>query len=1289
MAAQRQRLRRSRVLSAVIAGVMSLLVLCTGLVTTAFAADGDVSVSVRPIDTEVLSGETITFEVLWQCGSTNSPQCNGGKIEVPVPLGQPDGLSLKVEGFTAVTVNGQSYQVQVIGSGAESKIVWEMPATMTGSNAGTVTFMLKTQNWVTPDGTTVTPTATFTSSLGSASATSDPAVIRSDVGLKVDKVKYSPTKDPYVDADVTYEVRAGYPKQWSDDGTFTSYGNICETPGFWAMKDLVVVDQLPPGTVFKSASSGGEYDAQAHTVTWRLGSSATVDAMGIAKCDKSTFNKSMFVTVNFPASTFTDAANNHIKQTNNVTAKSTPWLRPDSELDDAAAASHYVQIGADGKFTVQKGISYAASNGNAREFSRGAEHENGDWVRGYLHQFSIEGTGNANGTWNLTDMLPCGWSSPTDTQSTGCAKPAYKQISFGANGSMSKLEVHWQTNQGRTGICTIAEGNLVGDATVRFCDGLDGSQAIPMSAGEWVTKFWLADNPVKAGTKGKLFLFGTVSDDIPLDNSQAVADGVYQPHFLTTGTAAPTPVRGVTPASEHPLWVTVENCTADNTVRWNGGSMTRNDALVDSNHEGRCGYNRIVRDPVNIYTVKRMYNPLTAQTIDEKEAQPLAQPGDELRVEIVTQRDTWYSEYEADLKRTFTPTITEILPENLSYDPASKLHLALEGDPMRGEDDVIAKLGEPRLTVTDVQIDGKTRVKIVVDFPNLPTGGGLKIYDEQGIRDVLTVGFDVRVKDSVPAATYKNYTLVQAAEAATGYLVCASPGRYADPSVLNGSTTWADLSFANKVQGPDADTGCRAERPYTVVEGPGMGSHKEVQGVHDAQFVPSPGVGSTDRTGVATYRIPVVNTGNVDMRNVVVYDLLPRVGDHGVRPGADARGSQFDVFMTGAVTGLPTDAVVQYSKATNPCRGELAGNGGGSRTSAPSGCTDDWTTAAPGNWADVTGVRIDFGARVWKPADEFVGTFPAVAGENGDLTGIAWNNVAIAANRNSNGTAILPSEASKVGLQLAPNLSWRKVDGASGTTLLAGSEWTLTPVIAEGGRMPAGEWPRTIVDCEVASSCGEDRDAAPGRFTLLGIPWGTYDLVETKAPSGYVLAKQPIRLVVGPGKLNETSWTYEFGTVSNFKPGVNVSWEKVDPQQLRLAGSAWELQPVDAAGEPIAGAEAIAVTDCVRDVAADCTGPDTDPAAGKFLLTNVPPGTYHLVETKAPPGFVQLRDPIAVEIAGDNTVAIGKITNTQIEVPGLPLTGGIGSFLFFIGGGLLIGVTALLVTRSARAKRTA
>lgn len=95
-------------------------------------------------------------------------------------------------------------------------------------------------------------------------------------------------------------------------------------------------------------------------------------------------------------------------------------------------------------------------------------------------------------------------------------------------------------------------------------------------------------------------------------------------------------------------------------------------------------------------------------------------------------------------------------------------------------------------------------------------------------------------------------------------------------------------------------------------------------------------------------------------------------------------------------------------------------------------------------------------------------------------------------------------------------VSWSKFDdkGTAPTDLLAGSEWKLTQTkdwqgadIASGNQQ---SW--TVTDCATSSgncTAGQnayvDSDTTAGKFTLENLAWGTYKLVETKAPDGYQL----------------------------------------------------------------------------------------------------------------------------------------------------------------------------------------
>ncbi|WP_431247514.1 SpaA isopeptide-forming pilin-related protein [Leifsonia xyli] len=132
----------------------------------------------------------------------------------------------------------------------------------------------------------------------------------------------------------------------------------------------------------------------------------------------------------------------------------------------------------------------------------------------------------------------------------------------------------------------------------------------------------------------------------------------------------------------------------------------------------------------------------------------------------------------------------------------------------------------------------------------------------------------------------------------------------------------------------------------------------------------------------------------------------------------------------------------------------------------------------------------------------------------------------------------------------------------------------------------------------------------------------------------------------------------------------DVLWRKVDATAAAniLSGATWNFTPVDAAGKPTG--PAIAVTDCVADTAAACTGADIEPLGGAFRLTNLGPGTYQLVETRAPVGFQLNPSPIPVTIAATSTtVTLRDVANKQMPVPLIPLTGGLGTdTLTFTGG---------------------
>ena len=85
--------------------------------------------------------------------------------------------------------------------------------------------------------------------------------------------------------------------------------------------------------------------------------------------------------------------------------------------------------------------------------------------------------------------------------------------------------------------------------------------------------------------------------------------------------------------------------------------------------------------------------------------------------------------------------------------------------------------------------------------------------------------------------------------------------------------------------------------------------------------------------------------------------------------------------------------------------------------------------------------------------------------------------------------------------------------------------------------------------------------------------------------------------------------------------------------------------------------------------------------AGSIKVKGLEKGTYYLEETKAPVGYNQLTEKVAVELNGDltgtSTIKVENTTGSQ-----LPSTGGMGTVLFItIGSLMVLGFGVLLVTK--------
>lgn len=95
----------------------------------------------------------------------------------------------------------------------------------------------------------------------------------------------------------------------------------------------------------------------------------------------------------------------------------------------------------------------------------------------------------------------------------------------------------------------------------------------------------------------------------------------------------------------------------------------------------------------------------------------------------------------------------------------------------------------------------------------------------------------------------------------------------------------------------------------------------------------------------------------------------------------------------------------------------------------------------------------------------------------------------------------------------------------------------------------------------------------------------------------------------------------------------------------------------------------------------------TSPDSGKFTIKGLSAGTYKLEETKQPAGYNKLSGPVTVVIDMDGKVTVGGKEVTQVDVENktgtvLPSTGGMGTtMIYLIGGVLVLGSGVVLVTK--------
>lgn len=159
------------------------------------------------------------------------------------------------------------------------------------------------------------------------------------------------------------------------------------------------------------------------------------------------------------------------------------------------------------------------------------------------------------------------------------------------------------------------------------------------------------------------------------------------------------------------------------------------------------------------------------------------------------------------------------------------------------------------------------------------------------------------------------------------------------------------------------------------------------------------------------------------------------------------------------------------------------------------------------------------------------------------------------------------------------------------------------------------------------------------------------------------------------GDNSSTTWVYTQTDTYQF---AVLKYAANDTEKNPLAGATFQLK--DANGNVV---KLIKISDTEYQVAngneAGAVESFITVASGKVTIKGVDLDKYTLVETSAPAGYNLLKDPVEVTVGADNALVVQVANQSGTE---LPSTGGMGTTIFYVLGGVLMaGAFVLLVVR--------
>lgn len=295
--------RKRKVLCLTISIIFFLQLFFVDFSNIASADDGDtLKIETTCNAAEVFSGDEFTYTIKYSYSSTTAHDADGVVIEDELPASvqyvAPPVTSIDIE---SVSVVGQ-------------KVTFIFKDGLAAGTTGIVKINARFPNGITPTGTTAVNSASITCPTingGTPIVSNDVTVVSklNPSNWSISKMKTVPSGDPVPGTPVTYAV--------------TITGN--SGSGQLNLTNAALIDTLPAGAEFVSATGGGVYDLAANTITWDAAALGTI-SIGQTVIE--------YVTVDYPITDFTTASS----VTNNLDCTASLYTSGDIETRSASCS---------------------------------------------------------------------------------------------------------------------------------------------------------------------------------------------------------------------------------------------------------------------------------------------------------------------------------------------------------------------------------------------------------------------------------------------------------------------------------------------------------------------------------------------------------------------------------------------------------------------------------------------------------------------------------------------------------------------------------------------------------------------------------------------------------------------------------------------------------------------------------------------------------------------------------------------------------------------------------------